>query len=51
MGRDISSDFDDRFEVDIIEYQQERIDQKMANRSFQFVTLFIAFGISGICST
>jgi hypothetical protein len=45
VGLNHETDFDERFDVDIFEYQQERFIQKLAMSQSQFMNLFVGFGI------
>ena len=44
--QDNEADFDNRFEVDSLNYQWETSDQKMPIRLDEFMLLFLGFGIT-----
>jgi hypothetical protein len=44
VGLNHETDFDERFDVDIFEYQQERFIQLAMSQS-QFMNLFVGFGM------
>jgi hypothetical protein len=46
VGLNHETDFDERFDIGIFEYQQERFIQKLAMIQPHFMNLFVGFGIS-----